>query len=192
MHGLIQVFRDTKKILVELKKHGKKVDEIHSMMRNMSLMGSGNSIRLTNSNGSEVPQVPDSVIGFEVPLQEFKLKLLGEKDQVVVLSAPTGCGKTTLEPMVCQEDDIKGYPSLSPEVEEGTCQVLAHIWLDSEIIAGSGSSSTSASSSASSSSSISSKKGNCSEFEKKLGDFFKHQLNQIPQQLMGMDLEEVC
>ncbi|XP_060194532.1 protein DA1-related 1-like [Lycium barbarum] len=87
---------------------------------------------------------------------------------------------------------LKGYPSLSPEVEEGTCQVLAHIWLDSEIIAGSGSSSTSASSSASSSSSTSSKKGNCSEFEKKLGDFFKHQLNQIPQQLMGMDSEEVC
>ncbi|XP_060193714.1 protein DA1-related 1-like [Lycium barbarum] len=75
---------------------------------------------------------------------------------------------------------LKGYPSLSPEVEEGICQVLAHMWLDSEIIAGSSSSSTSASSSASSSSSsspsTSSKKGKRSDFEKKLSDFFKHQI----------------
>ncbi|KAK4367681.1 hypothetical protein RND71_011473 [Anisodus tanguticus] len=75
---------------------------------------------------------------------------------------------------------LKGYPSLSPEVEEGICQVLAHMWLDSEIIAGSSSSSTSASSSASSSSSsspsTSTKKGKRSDFEKKLGEFFKHQI----------------
>ncbi|XP_059293714.1 probable disease resistance protein At5g66900 isoform X2 [Lycium ferocissimum] len=98
-HGLIQVCWDTKKILVECKKHDKKLDEVHSMMRNMSLMGSG--------RWSDVPQVPDSVFGFEVPLQELKLKLLDEKDQVVVLSAPAGCGKTTLAAMVCQQDDIK-------------------------------------------------------------------------------------
>jgi len=26
-----------------------------------------------------------------------------------------------------------GYPNLSPEVEEGICQVLAHMWLESEL-----------------------------------------------------------
>ncbi|CAA3029834.1 protein DA1-related 1-like [Olea europaea var. sylvestris] len=67
---------------------------------------------------------------------------------------------------------LKGYPNLSPEVEEGICQVLAHMWLDSEIIAGSGSNVASTSSSSSSSS----KKGKRSEFEKKLGEFFKHQI----------------
>ncbi|KAK4260027.1 hypothetical protein QN277_003202 [Acacia crassicarpa] len=76
---------------------------------------------------------------------------------------------------------LKGYPNLSPEVEEGICQVLAHMWLDSEIYAGSGgdgasSSSSSSSSSPSSSSSTSSKKGKRSDFEKKLGEFFKHQI----------------
>ncbi|GMH03965.1 hypothetical protein Nepgr_005804 [Nepenthes gracilis] len=35
---------------------------------------------------------------------------------------------------------LNGYPNLSPEVKEGICQVLAHMWLDSELIAGSGSS----------------------------------------------------
>lgn len=56
--------------------------------------------------------------------------------------------------------------------------MLAHMWLDSEIIAGSGGNAASASSSSasSSSSSVSSKKGKRSQFEKKLGEFFKHQI----------------
>ncbi|KAL3640247.1 Protein DA1-related 1 [Castilleja foliolosa] len=76
---------------------------------------------------------------------------------------------------------LKGYPTLSPNVEEGICQVLAHMWLDSETFAGSGSNASSSSSSSSSSisstlSSGSSKKGQRSEFEKKLGEYFKHQI----------------
>ncbi|KAJ6420000.1 hypothetical protein OIU84_030011 [Salix udensis] len=75
---------------------------------------------------------------------------------------------------------LEGYPNLSPDVEEGICQVLAHMWLDSEIYSSSGSegasSSSSSSSSPSSSSSTSSKKGPRSDFEKKLGEFFKHQI----------------
>ncbi|CAN6214845.1 unnamed protein product, partial [Urochloa humidicola] len=69
---------------------------------------------------------------------------------------------------------LRGYRTLSPDVEEGICQVLAHMWIESEIMAGSGSSA--ASSSSGSSSSASSKKGGRSQFERKLGDFFKHQI----------------
>ncbi|KAH9663308.1 protein DA1-related 1 [Citrus sinensis] len=78
---------------------------------------------------------------------------------------------------------LKGYPNLRPDVEEGICQVLAHMWLESEIYSGSGSdvassssSSASSSSSSPSSSSTSSKKGKRSDFEKDLGKFFKHQI----------------
>lgn len=74
---------------------------------------------------------------------------------------------------------LKGYPNLSPDVEEGICQVLAHMWLDSEILAGSGTTavaSTSSASPSSSSSNTSSKKGKRSDFEKKLGEFFKQQI----------------
>ncbi|XP_047163465.1 protein DA1-related 1-like [Vigna umbellata] len=79
---------------------------------------------------------------------------------------------------------LKGYGNLRPEVEEGICQVLAHMWLDSEIYSSSGnegalpssSSSASSSSSSSPSSSASSKKGKRSDFEKKLGEYFKHQI----------------
>lgn len=79
---------------------------------------------------------------------------------------------------------LTGYPNLSPEVEEGICQVLAHMWLDSEMYSGSGndvassSSSSSSSSPSSSSTSTSSKKGKRSDFEKKLGEFFKHQIEE--------------
>ncbi|KAK4367711.1 hypothetical protein RND71_011503 [Anisodus tanguticus] len=91
--------------------------------------GSGSSVGFTNSSGSsgwmmsggasfgssnngfsgwsDEPQVPDSVVGFQVPLQELKLKLLEEKDQIVVLSAPAGCGKTTLAAMLLSEKDAK-------------------------------------------------------------------------------------
>lgn len=72
-----------------------------------------------------------------------------------------------------------GYPNLRPEVEEGICQVLAHMWLESETYAGSTLVDIASSSSSSSSSAVvsaSSKKGERSDFEKKLGEFFKHQI----------------
>ncbi|KAK8950129.1 Protein DA1-related 2 [Platanthera guangdongensis] len=74
---------------------------------------------------------------------------------------------------------LKGYRNLSPEVEEGICQILSHMWLESEVMPGpsfapSSSSSNNVPSSSSSSSSY--KKGGKSEIEKKLGGFFMHQI----------------
>lgn len=69
---------------------------------------------------------------------------------------------------------LNGFRNLSPEVEEGICQVLSHMWLESEVMAGSSSNVASTSTGASSSSS---KKANRSQFEKKLGEFFMHQIS---------------
>jgi hypothetical protein len=85
---------------------------------------------------------------------------------------------------------LKGYGNLSPEVEEGICQVLSHMWLESEIIIGSGdvASSSAASSSSSShsySTPTSSKKGAKTEFEKKLCAFIKHQIETDPSEAYG-------
>jgi hypothetical protein len=71
-------------------------------------------------------------------------------------------------------EHVTGYPMLNPDVEEGICQVMAHLWIESEIVAGSGS--NGASTSSASSTPTSSKKGGRSQFEQKLGDFFKHQI----------------
>ncbi|XP_042474672.1 protein DA1-related 2-like isoform X3 [Zingiber officinale] len=70
---------------------------------------------------------------------------------------------------------LKGYRNLSPVVEEGICQVLSHMWLESEIMPSMPSTSSYASSS-SSSSMQPSKKGAKSEMEKNLGRFFMHQI----------------
>ncbi|XP_011076767.1 protein DA1-related 2 isoform X2 [Sesamum indicum] len=84
---------------------------------------------------------------------------------------------------------LNDYRNLRPEVEEGICQVLSYMWLESEVIPGTRSmpsTSTASSSStwsygststASSSSSWSaSKKGGRSSVENKLGEFFMHQI----------------
>ncbi|RWW77582.1 hypothetical protein BHE74_00014245 [Ensete ventricosum] len=81
---------------------------------------------------------------------------------------------------------LLGYQNLSPEVEEGICQVLAHMWLESEVMPGSTSMpsssnyvpSSSSCSSSSTSSIPSSKKAGKSVIEKKLGEFFMHQIAQ--------------
>ncbi|KAJ7960177.1 Protein DA1-like [Quillaja saponaria] len=63
---------------------------------------------------------------------------------------------------------LNGYCNLNPGVEEGICQVLSYMWLESEVMP--------SSSAASSSSSLSSKKGARSNVENKLGEFFMHQI----------------
>ncbi|XWS65930.1 hypothetical protein CRYUN_Cryun05aG0156100 [Craigia yunnanensis] len=68
---------------------------------------------------------------------------------------------------------LKGYGNLKLEVEEGICEVLSCMWLESEVLSGS---SNRASTSAASSSS-SSKKGGKSNVENKLGEFFVHQID---------------
>jgi len=67
----------------------------------------------------------------------------------------------------------EGYRTLSQDVEEGISQALAHMWLESELTSASGSNFVSASSS---SASHTSKKGKRPQFERMLGDFFKHQI----------------
>ncbi|PIN19605.1 Adaptor protein Enigma [Handroanthus impetiginosus] len=64
---------------------------------------------------------------------------------------------------------LNGYPTLSPNVEEGICQVLAHEWLASEILAGS---------------------AKWSESEKKLGEFFLHQIESDPSAAYGDGFRE--
>eukprot|EP00250_Pteridium_aquilinum_P010539 c19461_g1_i1 orf=618-1982(-) len=60
---------------------------------------------------------------------------------------------------------LNGFRNLHPEVEEGICQVVAHMWLESEVMAGSSSSSSSKKS-----------KAPKTAIDKKLGEFFLHQI----------------
>jgi len=78
------------------------------------------------------------------------------------------------------ESYFSGYRNLNAKVEEGICQVMSYLWLESEILPSSSRhvqpSSSYASSSSSSYPPTSSKKGGISHTEKKLGEFFMHQI----------------
>ncbi|MBA0565867.1 hypothetical protein Golob_010722, partial [Gossypium lobatum] len=68
---------------------------------------------------------------------------------------------------------LQGFRTLSQDVEEGICQVLAHMWLLTQFDSASDSNGSWTSSSSSSSRL---KKGKRSQLERKLGEFFKHQI----------------
>ncbi|GER47918.1 hypothetical protein STAS_25063 [Striga asiatica] len=69
---------------------------------------------------------------------------------------------------------LNGYRTLRQDVEEGICQVIASMWLESQILFMSDA--ENASTSSSSSYASISRQGARSRFEKKLGVFFKHQI----------------
>ncbi|KAH1153003.1 hypothetical protein AAZX31_18G034000 [Glycine max] len=71
---------------------------------------------------------------------------------------------------------LKGYQNLSPEVEEGICQVLSYMWLDAEVMSCARTMSSTSAAASSSSYSSSSKKGVKSHVENKLGEFFMNQI----------------
>ena len=51
---------------------------------------------------------PDFTVGLDMPMKELKTLLLKEEVQLLLLTAPGGCGKTTLVQMLCQDDEIRG------------------------------------------------------------------------------------
>uniref|UniRef100_A0A9I9CRM5 Protein DA1-like domain-containing protein n=1 Tax=Cucumis melo TaxID=3656 RepID=A0A9I9CRM5_CUCME len=80
---------------------------------------------------------------------------------------------------------LQGYPNLKPEIEEGICQVLAHMWLKSKINVGSETAMAAASSSSSLRPPCSNKDKKLSEIEKKLGECFIRQIELDASQAYG-------
>ncbi|KAM7277961.1 hypothetical protein ACFE04_005095 [Oxalis oulophora] len=69
---------------------------------------------------------------------------------------------------------LKGFRTLSQDVEEGICQVMAHLWLSAQLASISGVNISSASSSYPSS--RNGQRAEISQLDTKLGEFFKHQI----------------
>ncbi|KAL5557099.1 hypothetical protein UlMin_039335 [Ulmus minor] len=53
------------------------------------------------------PEVPPVTVGLDEPLNDLKRWVLGDVASVLVLTAPGGCGKTTLAMKLCSDDKIK-------------------------------------------------------------------------------------
>lgn len=64
--------------------------------------------RLNSVASCAVPRFREFVIGLDVPLKELKMQLLKVEVSMLVLTAPGGCGKTTLAKMLGDDKEIKG------------------------------------------------------------------------------------
>ncbi|KAJ9562330.1 hypothetical protein OSB04_007490 [Centaurea solstitialis] len=87
------------RMMVEVYDLGEKMDRVLSVVTKRAGGFSGSC---------SVPGLPDVVIGLDYHLEELKRRLLKDDNQVLTVSAPGGCGKTTLAKMVCHDDEIKG------------------------------------------------------------------------------------
>ena len=90
------MFRDSRRIMVGMRGMDDKVDEILSFLSHRF------------PGWCDVPGFPEFVVGLDEPLEELKLVLLKDGVSVLVLSAPGGCGKTTLAKMLCHDAQIRG------------------------------------------------------------------------------------
>ncbi|VVB14995.1 unnamed protein product [Arabis nemorensis] len=88
---------------------------------------------------------------------------------------------------------LNGHRILNNVLEEGICQVLGHMWLESQTYApidAAASSSTSSSRTPLAAASAS-KKGECSNFEKKLVEFYKNQIEENDSPIYGLGFKKV-
>ncbi|KAI7756067.1 hypothetical protein M8C21_015506 [Ambrosia artemisiifolia] len=106
-HELLRFFRVelqddmsvSMRALTEIYDLGDKMDQVLSTVANRA----GGFLSYCS-----VPGLPDFIVGLDGHLLELKRILLKDDNQVVTVSAPGGCGKTTLVKMLCHDNEIKG------------------------------------------------------------------------------------
>ncbi|XP_062006614.1 probable disease resistance protein At5g66900 isoform X2 [Rosa rugosa] len=97
----VQGIRDVKKALVSVRNIEIVVQRIE-----------GNCVIQNNQSEKiqgwcAVPEPPTITVGLDVPLWELKKKLFTDGVSMVIITAPGGCGKTTLATKLCQDAEVK-------------------------------------------------------------------------------------
>ncbi|XP_062006740.1 probable disease resistance protein At5g66900 [Rosa rugosa] len=97
----VQGIRDVKKALVSVRNIENVVHRIE-----------GNCVIQNNQSEKiegwcAVPEPPTITVGLDLPLRELKMKLFTDGVSMVIITAPGGCGKTTLATKLCQDAEVK-------------------------------------------------------------------------------------
>ncbi|KAJ9669988.1 hypothetical protein PVL29_026512 [Vitis rotundifolia] len=74
-----------------------------------SLSNRGVSDNYESLGSCEATDPPDFMVGLDVPLKELKRRLFTDGESRIVVSAPGGCGKTTLAKRLCHDQQVKEY-----------------------------------------------------------------------------------
>ncbi|KAJ9669983.1 hypothetical protein PVL29_026511 [Vitis rotundifolia] len=92
-----QVGRNNLQILVLLKSN------------RFSWSNKGVSHNYESLGSCEPTDPPAFMVGLDVPLKELKRRLFTDGESRIVVSAPGGCGKTTLAKRLCHDQQVKEY-----------------------------------------------------------------------------------
>ncbi|KAI4386704.1 hypothetical protein MLD38_004613 [Melastoma candidum] len=94
----VQQVKNEKRIMVILK----------DMNAWMTGDGKGNGVMFSDDAGTcAVPEVPRLVVGLDLRVKELKSQVLQSATDLIVVSAPPGCGKTTLVLKFCHDKEVK-------------------------------------------------------------------------------------
>lgn len=119
----VQTARDVKETARDVKETARDVKETAARVRNVEAsvvtlvyQFTANAViqsqlakpRALMSAGLVVPELPRFTVGLDAHLKELKMKLLKDGVSMLVLTAPGGCGKTTLANMLYHDQDVKG------------------------------------------------------------------------------------
>ncbi|XP_062014526.1 probable disease resistance protein At5g66900 [Rosa rugosa] len=108
--GKMQASLATVEVSVGSVKEG--VDQISCTLEEVNQLMKENFVIQDQSTESKawcaVPELPEVIVGLEAPLKDLKTNLLGNDGfSMLVLTAPGGCGKTTLATNFCKDQEVK-------------------------------------------------------------------------------------
>ncbi|CAL1408750.1 unnamed protein product [Linum trigynum] len=98
---------DGKEILFEVKQLSNQVRQMSMGAAAAGYGYSGGSFGAVGGGFSSAPMLKVVPVGLEIPLRELKKKMVNDEVPFLVLSAPGGCGKTTLATAFCHDQEVK-------------------------------------------------------------------------------------
>nr|XP_011464469.1 PREDICTED: probable disease resistance protein At5g66900 isoform X2 [Fragaria vesca subsp. vesca] len=97
----VQGIRDVKKALISMRN----IENVVQRIEGNCVIQNIQSEKI--EGWCAVPEPTTVTVGLDVPLRELKMKLFTYGVSMVIVTAPGGCGKTTLATKLCQDAEIK-------------------------------------------------------------------------------------
>ncbi|RVW57600.1 putative disease resistance protein [Vitis vinifera] len=137
LEKLIQILKDGEKLIHECSKVELQAILLRSSTQVLVLLKS----KKFSLASCEATDPPAFMVGLDVPLKELKRRLFTDGESRIVVSAPGGCGKTTLAKRLCHDQQVKEYfTDICYVTVSKTCDLIGIIkklfWYNAERVQG--------------------------------------------------------